>query len=35
MWRKGKMHVGFWYGELRERDHLKDIGVCMRIILKN
>jgi hypothetical protein len=30
---KGEMRIGFWYGKLRERDHLKDIGV--RIIFKN
>ena len=21
------MHTGFWRGELRERDHLEDVGV--------
>jgi len=34
IWGKGEMRVGFWYRELRERDHLKDIGVGVRIILK-
>jgi len=28
------MHVGFWLGNLRERDHLEDEGVDGRIILK-
>jgi hypothetical protein len=28
------MHVGLWWGNLWERDHLKDIGVDGRIILK-
>jgi hypothetical protein len=28
------MHTGFWWGNLRERDHLEDLGVDERIILK-
>jgi len=28
------MHTGFWWGDVRERDHLKDQGVDGRIILK-
>jgi hypothetical protein len=28
------MHTGFWWGNPREGDHLKDIGVDGRIILK-
>jgi hypothetical protein len=31
---RGEMHVGFRYGKLRERDHLKDVGVDFRISLK-
>ena len=27
------MHTGFWWGNLREGDHLKDPGVDGRIIL--
>jgi hypothetical protein len=27
-------HIGFWWGDLRERDHLGDQGVDRRIILK-
>jgi len=28
------VHIGFWCGNLRERDHLEDLGVDGRIILK-
>jgi len=31
---KREMRVGFWWGELREKDHFKDIGVGVKIILK-
>ena len=27
------MHTGFWWGNLRERDHLEDRSVDRRIIL--
>ena len=27
------MHTGFWWGNLRDRDHLEDLGVDGRIIL--
>jgi len=29
-----EVHTGFWWGNLRERDHLEDPGVDGRIILK-
>ena len=29
-----KMHTGFWWGNLRELDHLEDRGIDGRIILK-
>jgi hypothetical protein len=29
----GEVHTGFWWGNLREGDHLKDPGVDGRIIL--
>ena len=28
------VHKGFWWGDLRERDHLEDIGIDGRMILK-
>jgi len=31
---KGEVHSGFWWGNLRERDHLEDVGVDKRILLK-
>jgi hypothetical protein len=29
-----EVYTGFWWGNLRERDHLEDPGVDRRIILK-
>jgi hypothetical protein len=28
------VHTGFWWGDLREGDHLRDPGIDRRIILK-
>jgi hypothetical protein len=30
----GEEHTGFWWGDLRKRDHLDDIGVDGIMILK-
>jgi hypothetical protein len=30
----GEVHTGFWWGDLKRRDHLEHIGVDGRIILK-
>jgi len=37
MWnvcRIGKVHRGFWWGDMVETDHLKNLGEDARIILK-
>jgi hypothetical protein len=33
VWGRVKAYIGFWWGNLRERDHLGDPGVDERIIL--
>jgi len=33
-WERAKVHRGFWWRNLRERDHLEHPGVDGRIILK-
>jgi hypothetical protein len=31
VWERGEMYTGFWWGNLRERDHLEDLYVHGRI----
>ena len=31
---RGKLHIGFWWENLREIDNLEDLGVDERIILR-
>jgi len=35
IWGRGEAHTGFWWGNLRERDHLEDPDIYCRIILKS
>jgi hypothetical protein len=30
----GEVNTGFWWGDLRETDHLEDLGVNGRVILR-
>jgi len=34
VWEIGEVHPGLWWGDLMERDHLEDLDICGRIILK-
>jgi hypothetical protein len=34
VWERGEVHTKFWWGNLREGEHLKDPGIDGRIILK-
>jgi hypothetical protein len=34
MGREEEVHTGFWWLNLRERDHLEDLGVDVTMILK-
>jgi hypothetical protein len=34
VWEKVDFHTGFWWRDQRERDHLEDLGVVGRIMLK-
>ena len=34
VWGTGEVHTGFWWGDLRDGDHLEDSGVIGSIILK-
>jgi hypothetical protein len=34
VWETGKVYKGIWWGDLREGDHLEDLGVDKRLIPK-
>jgi hypothetical protein len=34
VWERKKVYLGIWWGNFRERDHLKQLGVNGRIILR-
>jgi hypothetical protein len=35
VWETGEVYIGFWWRNLRERDHLEDLDVDGRMILKS
>jgi len=34
VWGRSEVHTGFWWGDLRQRNHLEDTGINGRIILR-
>ena len=34
IWETGKVHSGFWWGYLRERDYLENLDMGGRIVLE-
>ena len=34
VWGRGEVHTGFWWGNLKEGDHLEDPGIDGKVILK-
>ena len=34
VWETGEVHAGFWCGYVRGEDHLEDLGVDGRVMLK-
>jgi hypothetical protein len=34
VWGRGEVCIGVWWGNLRERNHLEDPGLVVRLILK-
>ena len=33
-WGTGEVHIGFWWGDPRESDHLEDLGADGQLILE-
>jgi hypothetical protein len=33
-WETAEVHIGFWWGDMKERIHLEDLGVDRGILLK-
>jgi hypothetical protein len=33
VWESGKVYTDFWWGHMKERDHLEDLGLDVRVIL--
>jgi hypothetical protein len=33
-WSGGEVCIGFWWGNLKEREHFEDLGINGRVILK-
>jgi hypothetical protein len=34
IWETGEVHTGFWWGNVKERNHVEDLGVDGRLIAK-
>jgi len=34
LWGRGELHTVFWWGTLEEKDHLEDLGLDGKVILK-
>jgi hypothetical protein len=34
VWEKGEVHKGFWWEDLKERDHLENLSIDENMILK-
>ena len=34
VWETGEVHTGCWWGDLRESDHLEDLSIDEKMVLK-